>query len=65
MVILSKVTSLRVNSRVLGYLSLQPTHIKDSSVADNIMGKGSTHGVRVAITREDMRTDKRVDTVCM
>ncbi len=61
MEILSKATSLQGNSKAMGYLNPQPTHIKDSSVMANITGKGSTHGAREAIIKEDMRMDKRVD----
>jgi len=63
--ILLKASSLRVNSKAMGYLSLQPTHTKDNSVMANITGKGSTHGVQEAIIKEDMRTDRRVDMECM
>ena len=63
--ILLKASSLRVNSKAMGYLSLQPTHTKDSFVMANITGKGSTHGVQEAIIKEDMRTDRRVDMECM
>jgi hypothetical protein len=65
MEILSKATSLRGNSKAMGYLNPQPTHIKDNSVMVNITGKGSTHGARGAIIKEDMRTDRRVDMECM
>lgn len=65
MEILSKATSLRGNSKAMGYLNPQPTHIKDNSVMVNITGKGSTHGVQEAIIKEDMRTDRRVDMECM
>ena len=65
MEILSKATSLRGNSKAMGYLNPQLTHIKDSSVMASITGKGSTHGVREAIIKEDMRMDRRVDMECM
>lgn len=65
MEILSKATSPRGNSKAMGYLNPQPTHIKDNSVMANIMGKGSTPGAREAIIKEDMRTDRRVDMECM
>ena len=64
MEILSKATSLWGNSKAMVYLNPQPTHIKDNFEMANTTGKGSTHGVREAITKEDMRTDKRVDMEC-
>lgn len=61
MVIPSKVTSPRVNSKDMGYLNLQPIPMKASSVMVSTMGKGNTPGVLVVITREGMRMDRRVD----
>ena len=65
MEIFSKATSPRGNSKAMGYLNPQLTHIKDNSVMANITGKGSTHGVREDIIKVDMRTDRRVDMECM
>lgn len=61
MVIPSKVTSPRVNSKDMGYLNLQPIPMKASSVMVSTMGRGNTLGVLVVITREGMRMDRRVD----
>lgn len=61
MEILSKATSLRANFKGLGCSSPIPINMKANFVMGNIMGKVSTHGVQVVITKEDMRMEKRVD----
>ncbi len=57
----SKATSLRVNSKATGYLNQQLIPTRDNSVTESITDRANTHGVQVAIMREDMRTERRVD----
>ena len=56
----SKVTSLKVSSKVLVFLNLLLTLMRANFVMASTTDKVNTNGVRAVIIKEDMKMDKKV-----
>jgi hypothetical protein len=56
-----KATSLKANSRALGFLHPLLTPTRANFVMGSTTDKVNTHGVLAVIIKEDMKMDKRAD----